>query len=451
MDNALNSQYLKNVTEHADDPFVLSPTGNRTFADLRDEVERMSCAFRGLEMRRVGIVVRPDRITTSIAAMIVLGKSNADVFLLGPDQSESQRASWAGELRLAAVVDFAEAVSINPGSASSGSLDGNGAIVILTSGTTGKPKAARHTWTTLMRPARVKTELAKTRWLCSYPLHLYAGLQVFTQCFTNASAFCGVSASRDPGETASIIDACRIDHACGTPSFWRHLLFFGGEKLEGITSIRQITMGGEVATQDVLDRLKKTFPRTRIVHIYATTELGRCFSVTDGMAGFPSRFLDETSPDGISLKVADGELFVRSQNAMVSYDMHSSARSDAGDWFATGDLVELSGERVCFVGRRSDVINVGGHKVFPLEVEQVIRGLPFVRDVRVYGMRSSIMGELVACDVVFAELGDPGESRRALIRACADSLNEHQRPRRINTCENIGMSVGGKTVRGKTQ
>ena len=327
MTSALLSQYSRNVTEHADDPFVLSPTGNRTFADLKDEVGRMESALLGLKGMRVGIVVRPDRLPASIAAMIVLCKSNTDAFLLGPDQSESQRACWSEELRLAAVVDCAEQALISSYGLPAESPGGDGAVVILTSGTTGKPKAARHTWTTLMRPARVKAELANTRWLCGYPLHLYAGLQVFMQCFANASAFCGVSATRDPGEIASLMAACGIDHACGTPSFWRQLLLFAGEELGKLSSLRQISMGGEVASQDVLDRLKKTFPETRIVHIFATTELGRCFSVTDGMAGFPIRFLEETSADGISLKVVDGEFSRRSDVGKITTGVLGAGRS----------------------------------------------------------------------------------------------------------------------------
>lgn len=451
MSNALVECYHTNVTDHAEESFVLSPDGIVSFAHLKVEVERMLRELRALECERVGLIVRPDCLIASIAALIALSELAADAFLLGPDQSESQREGWADELALAAVVDGARQPGVMLTKRRATGPRGDGAVVILTSGTAGKPKAVRHTWATLMRPARVDAGFRGTRWLSSYPIQLYAGLQVFAQCFANASALAVVSANRSAAETVSLLINWNIEYACGTPSFWRHLLMFAGEKLKNLAGLRQITMGGEVAPQDVLERLKRTLPNARIVHIYATTELGRCFSVTDGEAGFPSRYLDQPSADGISLMVKDGQLYVRSQNAMVGYDIRSGATADAGDWFATGDLVDVQGDRVYFVGRSSDLINVGGHKVYPLEVEQFIRSLPFIRDVRVYGMKSSIVGELVACDVVFTEGHDPIETKRALARACADHLMEHQRPRRIEILNVIQMSSAGKTKRGIAQ
>ena len=84
--------------------------------------------------------------------------------------------------------------------------------------------------------------------------------------------------------------------------------------------IVQITLGGEVVDQAVLDRLKNAFPKSRLVHIYATTEMGRCFSVNDGLAGFPASYLKAPLPDGVELKIEDGQLMIRSANSMRMYD-----------------------------------------------------------------------------------------------------------------------------------
>ena len=102
----------------------------------------------------------------------------------------------------------------------------------------------------------------------------------------------------------------------------------------------QITLGGEVVDQPVLDKLRSLYPGARQVHIYATTELGRCFSVSDGLAGFPASYLNAPLPDGTELKVEDEELLIRSPNSMRMYDPLSKQAASIADWFATGDVVE---------------------------------------------------------------------------------------------------------------
>jgi len=183
------------------------------------------------------------------------------------------------------------------------------------------------------------------------------------------------------------------------------------------------------------------------VHIYATTELGRCFSVTDGRAGFPRELLDTPSADGVAMLIREDELLVRSANAMEEYDRHSGDKAAGDDWTATGDLVQVDGDRVLFVGRRSDRINVGGNKVHPIEVERVIRELAEVADVRVYAKSSSVAGQLVACDVVPAEGGDAQALRRRLAEHCLGRLAPHQRPRLVNVVEEIALAGSGKTKR----
>jgi len=147
------------------------------------------------------------------------------------------------------------------------------------------------------------------------------------------------------------------------------------------------------------------------------------------------------------MKVESGELFVRSANAMLAYDKLAAEGAPDRDWFATGDLVEPRGERYHFVGRRSDIINVGGQKVHPLEVERVVRSVPGVGDVKVFARSSSIAGQLVACDVVPLAGADPEVVRMSVVECCNRALSAAQRPRVIQLVEQIALSDAGKTVR----
>ena len=175
--------------------------------------------------------------------------------------------------------------------------------------------------------------------------------------------------------------------------------------------------------------LSRYYPAARLVHLYGTSEVGRCFTVTDRRAGFPARFLDGPSEDGISLKIEDGELYVRSANAMLGSAVTAAADASGAGWFATGDLIEQLGDRCFFVGRRDDLINVGGNKVQPVRVEQVIQNIPGVRDVRVFARSSSVVGQMVACEFVTEPGFEPVAIRQAILKTCLERLDGHERPR----------------------
>ncbi len=120
-------------------------------------------------------------------------------------------------------------------------------------------------------------------------------------------------------------------------------------------------------------------------------------------------------------------------------------------WIGTGDLVGIDADRVLFRGRRTEIINVGGNKVHPLEVERVIRSVPGVADVRVFGRRSSIAGQLVACEVVSDGRRHDEELQQAVLQTCHANLAAHQRPRLLNIVEQIALSSAQKMVRGGLQ
>jgi acyl-CoA synthetase (AMP-forming)/AMP-acid ligase II len=227
-------------------------------------------------------------------------------------------------------------------------------------------------------------------------------------------------------------------------------LMFSDAKLLKQIPLLQITLGGEAIDQPILDKLRQHFPNARLLHIYATTELGRCFSVSDGKSGFPASYLNAAPPGAAELKVVDGELLVRSPNSMRMYDPLSSQNSTISDWFATGDLVEVKDDRVYFVGRSSDMINVAGSKVFPIEVERVIRLIPGVSDVRVFGKASSIAGELVGCEIVASPDQDREALKEIVVRTCRTQLTSQQQPRLIKMVDRIDLSSAGKTLRTRT-
>lgn len=325
-------------------------------------------------------------------------------------------------------------------------------VVILTSGTTGKPKAARHCWQSLARPVRTSSRTspaAPQTWLQSYRPHLYAGLQVLLQALSTGGTLVMDDRLGDLPALLRQMAERRVEFASATPSYWRRLVMLAPAGTLDRIPLRQITLGGEIADQGLLDGLRAAFPQARIAHIYATTELGRCFSVTDGQSGFPAAYLDAPSPDGVELAVRGQELWVRPANGMVGYDERSSGRleADGQGWIATGDLVERRGERMHFIGRRSEIINAGGNKVAPAVVEAAIRSVSGVTEVRVMARRSSLTGQLVACEVAIAPGVDAGELKRRVHEHCRQRLAPHERPRLITVVDRLELTDAGKLAR----
>ena len=424
------------------------PQATMDWQHLRRRIDEYVPQFEACRGKPVGVAVLPR--VDSIAVFAALDKLDASAVLMDGNLPRDQTCLTAADLGLERYLFANEdgAYALEHGSTAGPSADAQtGGVTILTSGTVGRPKAARHTWQSLLRPVRSSQQ--PQRWLLSYRLHLYAGLQVLLQSLATGGGVC-MPGDFAPNDAVSMLIANGVEFASATPSYWRRLLLFAdGDNLRKL-SLRQLTLGGEAVDQPLLDRLRDTFPAARLIHIYATTELGRCFSVTDGKAGFPLSMLQPTEGPNAELRIEDGELLVRSKNRMEQYLANEGSNLQGFDddgWFATGDQVEVHGDRVFFAGRLGDMINVGGNKVRPMVVENVVRQVSGVADVRIYGQTSSIAGELVACDIVVSPGWDPGEVQQAVANHCRETLTNFQWPRLIQVVESIPLSPAGKTRR----
>lgn len=428
---------------------VVSPLGAVNWGQLANHCDLALAKLRAAQRQRVGLVMHP--APSALACLAALDQLCCDVLLLNPALGARGWRAIGEQFKLSVLVDhqgdhFGLSVEIHRLHCLEPST-GKSTVTIVTSGTTGVPKAVRHTWETLFRPVRTAVHSDPPTWLLTYAPHLYAGLQVMCQCLADYGTLVMPNPQASMNDIAKLIVEHGVMFASGTPSYWRRLVLFADRSLLKQAALRQITLGGEVVDQTVLDLLKDRFPSARLVHIYATTELGRCFSVTDGHAGFPSRFLNVTSPDGITLRIENGQLMVQSANAMCGYDHYGGQQGNHSDWFATGDLVRKQDGRVFFVGRQSDVINVGGNKVHPLEVEQHVRSVAGVSDARVYAKASSIAGELVACQIVVDPAYDAFRVRGEVVRHCIENLTSYQRPRFVDVVEQLCLSQASKIIR----
>jgi acyl-coenzyme A synthetase/AMP-(fatty) acid ligase len=322
--------------------------------------------------------------------------------------------------------------------------------ILFTSGTTGAPKLVVHSLSSLMSAIALSTRahLDPTIWSTFYDIRRYGGLQILFRGLLGGSL---VLAS--PDETlAEFLDRAGragITHISGTPSHWRKALINdAGARI----SPRVVRLSGEIADQAILDALHVTFPGAAVGHAFASTESGVGFEVSDGLAGFPEQWVG-TTLGNVEIELREGTLHLRSPGNARGYLAHEGSALKGPDGFVdTGDLLERRDGRYLFTGRRGGVINVGGLKVHPEEVEAVINRHPWVRVSLVKARRSPITGAVVAADVVLYSRPDadpPTEEalRGEIFALCHASLAKHKVPISLRIVADLPVSAAGKLLR----
>jgi acyl-CoA synthetase (AMP-forming)/AMP-acid ligase II len=287
-------------------------------------------------------------------------------------------------------------------------------------------------------------------WSTFYDIRRYGGLQIFLRALKSGSMVLSAH-GESAGEFLARAGRAGVTHISGTASHWRGVLMSGAASL---IAPRYVRLSGEIADQSVLDGLHGAFPKAEIVHSFASTEAGVAFEVSDKLAGFPATFLD-TSIRNVDLKIEQGTLRIRSPGNALRYLGASAPAIRGPDGYVdTGDQVEIRDGRCTFVGRSGGVINVGGLKVYPEEVEAVINAHPWVRMSRVRARRNAITGAVVTAEVMIAADADsdgqcPDEEslRRQIIDRCANALSSYKVPALIRFVDSFELSPAGKLLR----
>ena len=318
--------------------------------------------------------------------------------------------------------------------------------VMFTSGTTGVPKMVVHTLgglTGAIKPPAPGSD--PPVWSTFYDIRRYGGLQILLRALLGE----GSMVLTEPGEPLADLLARLgrhgVTHLTGTPSHWRRVLMSPATSAIAPAYIR---LSGEIADQAVLDALKARFPAAAIGHAYASTEAGVGFEVNDGLAGFPASFVDAAVGE-VEMRVLDGTLRLRSARRARCYvNAGAPALIDAEGFVDSGDMVEQRGDRFHFVGRRGGIINVGGLKVCPEEIEAVINRHPAVRAALVKGRRNPITGAIVVAEVVLAApANDEAALKAEILSACRRDLAPHKVPTGLRFVPALAMTAGGKLER----
>jgi len=406
--------------------------------------DQLSAALALIELDGIAarlILCPPDQSDETLAA--VAADSAADVLIVDQDRTPPA-PSWSHE-----VAGCGPRLRV---ARAGGGADRLTEWVLLTSGTSGKPKLVVHTLVSLAGEMQSPHALGRgCCWSTCYDVRRYGGLQILLRALLGGGSMLFSDAHEPVRDFMGRAAAAGVSHISGTPSHWRRILMSGAAQL---ISPQYLRLSGEISDQALLDELRACYPKARIAHAFASTEAGLAFDVEDGRAGFPADLLSSKAR-GIELKIENGSLLIRSPrtaNRYLNQDTPPLRRLDG--FVDTHDLLELRDGRYHFIGRNSGIINVGGLKCHPEEIEAVINAHPRVLMSLVKARKSPLLGNIVVADVVLKDAANQplSDSNRDLLLGeimaiCRKALSPFKVPASIRLVNSLEVSASGKIQR----
>lgn len=314
-------------------------------------------------------------------------------------------------------------------------------LVLFSSGSTGKPKGILHDFN------RVADKFRKPRQaVTAIPflmLDHFGGINTILAITASLGHVVTVR-NRSVAGICDAIQTFKVQLLPTTPSFLTLLMASGAHLTYDLRSLTRITYGTEVMPQTTLDRLRQAFPQVELQQTYGLSEVGvlRSKSRPDGSLWV------QIGGEGFQTKVVDEILWIKSEYAMVGY-LNAPSEFDAEGWFNTQDRVEVDGDYFRILGRVTDLINVGGQKVYPAEIEDVILGLDNILDVAVFGEAHPLLGQIVVAKVALAAPEDASALKLRIRKACLAALTPFKAPTKVILSQEALYSVRQKKIRTK--
>ncbi|WP_028609953.1 ANL family adenylate-forming protein [Paenibacillus harenae] len=427
---------VERFVQHQDREAVLWNGRSYDYRWLNDRIQAWLGYLRQHAVTRGTVaIVEADFSPDAVALLLALIEHRCIIVPLSPgaERKKQQYGELArGEVRIRLtgdvppVIDWLPRQTDHPLYAQLRQAEHPG-LVLFSSGSTGNSKAAVHDWHLLLE--KYKKPRRNLRTLAFLLFDHIGGIDTLFYSLSNASCIITVS-DRSPDSICLAIEAYRIEVLPVSPTFLNLLLLSEAYTRYDLSSLKYITYGTEVMPERTLKRIAELMPHAALLQKYGTTEIGTLRSKSKSS----DSLWVSIGGDGYELRVVDGVLQVKARSAMLGYLNAPSPFTDDG-WFITGDLVEVDGEYMRIKGRSSDIINVGGEKVYPAEVENVILELEGVAEVTVYGVDSPIVGQMVCARVRRTEAAEASPDERDFAKRvkkhCSERLQSYKVPVRI--------------------
>lgn len=404
---------------------------------LFDVVSGTTKTYQGLISDLLALTVLPlycyEKETYRVFLLIIASLlADRRITVLDSDFSKEELANLGvteQQLKETVPVEFNKIINENELISRLGQVK-NWRLSLFTSGTTGIPKMITHDYQNITRSVRLDHSKQNDVWGFAYnPTHI-AGLQVFFQAVLNKNTIINIFV-QDKEQILDLVEKQNITNISATPTFFR--LLFPVSK--AFPKVHRITLGGEKFSPKLAAKLKQVFPNARVLNVYASTEAGTVLA-SDGDL-FTAKAADRNK-----IKIVENELWIHRSLLGANQLL-----TDEDDWYRTGDIVEILNDQPLtfrFVHRKNELINVGGYNVNPVEIEELINSHPKVRSSTVYAKESSLIGNLLMCDI---EANDDSLTEAEVTNFLNGKVQPFKIPRIINVVAKIDLTRTGKIKR----
>jgi acyl-coenzyme A synthetase/AMP-(fatty) acid ligase len=443
------SWYLDRLRPHGAEPAIIWRDRTVSYQELLQRIDALGDQLTKSGVERGDVVAFDgDYSPTACALLLALAAAGAVcVPLSGQALAQPEERLRIAEVQwLATVDDEGSTLALRRLSAPRDNallaqlraLDHPG-LVIFTSGSTGESKAVLHDFLRLIeryrrpqRPFRILTLLVFDH---------AGGINTVLHTLANGGTIV-VAEERAPDAVCRAVAQHRVQLLPATPTFLGMMLMAEAHRRYDLSSLELVTYGTEVMPQATLTRLRAALPHVQLHQKYGMTEIGIMRSVSPD----PAERWVRVGGEGYETRVIDGTLHVRSPFAMMGY-LNAPSPFDAEGWLDTGDRVEARGDAILILGRDSDLINVGGEKVYPAEVEAVLLEMPNVRDATVFAHRNAVLGNIVAARLVLHRPEPLGEVRQRVRAHCEPRLARFKIPMRVELADEAAVGERYKKLR----
>ena len=312
-------------------------------------------------------------------------------------------------------------------------------IIIFSSGSTGEPKAAIHDFTKLL--TKFKVERTPLRTINFLLFDHWGGLNTLLHIFSNAGVV-GVINERTPKSICEFIQKHKIELLPTTPTFINLLMMSRVHEEFDLSSLKIVSYGTESMPESTLKVFHKYYPNIKLKQTYGLTELG----VMRTKSKSSESLWVKVGGEEYKTKVVDNTLFIKATSTILGY-LNAESPYDEDGWYNTGDKVEQDGEWLKFLGRDSDIINVGGQKVYPAEVESVILEMENISEVAVFGKDNPIIGKIVAARINIEKDESLNDLKKRIRIFCKTKLESFKIPIQIEIASKSQVTDRFKKIR----
>lgn len=313
-------------------------------------------------------------------------------------------------------------------------------LVLFSSGSTGKSKAAVHDFVKLLEKFQIPRHSLR---IITFLLYDHIG-GVNTMLYTLSNAGCIITVQdRSPDNVFEAIEKYKVELLPTSPTFINLILLSEAYKRYDLSSLKTITYGTEPMPESTLKRIHQVLPNVRMLQTYGLSELG----ILRSKSRDSNSLWVKVGGEDFETKVMNGTLWIKAKSAMLGY-LNAPSPFDEAGWMNTEDVVEVDGDYIRFLGRRTEIINVGGEKVYPAEVESVLMQMDNIKDATVFGEKNPIMGNIVAVKVNLFEREDLTELKKRIRTFCKGKLAPYKMPIKIEITMDEQFSARYKKLRG---